>query len=313
VRRRSARFIEGTLRAIIDTMAGAVTSDRFVAGERVSDYQIEREVGEDATGIIYLATHVVLPRQAHLKVTREGERTQAVQLLREACILEAMAQPGQPGHPGIPRVYECGVLPDRRPWSAVERISGITFERYVGPGPAGLADLVLCVREVADILRHVHERGVVHGGLTAGAIVRSHRRRSAYAIVDWACARALDADADMTIDPRADVHALGVIAFWALVGAPPGPGVATSTFCPTLPAELLTLIDQMLAEPVARPAAAEVFDRAVWLCETLQIAPLIERPRWTPPQGFVPEQVSSPDPEDDPGGFAIRIGRTRSS
>jgi serine/threonine protein kinase len=294
-------------------MTGEVTSDRLATGERVGDYQVESEIGEDATGILYLATHVVLPRQAHLKVSREASRTQAVQVLREACILEAMAQPGQPGHPGIPRVYECGVLADRRPWSAIERIAGVTFDRFVGSGPAALADLVLCVRDVADILRHIHGRGIVHGGLTASSIMRSYRRRCTYAIVDWACARALDADADTTVDPRDDVRALGVLAFWALVGAPPGPGVSTGTFCPGLPSELIYLIDQMLAEPVVRPAAVEVFDRALWLCEMLQIAPLIERPRWTPPQGFVPERVSSSEPDDDGGGFAVRISRTRSS
>ena len=47
-------------------MTGAVTSDRLAAGARVGDYRIEREVAVDATGIIYHATHVVLPRDAHL-------------------------------------------------------------------------------------------------------------------------------------------------------------------------------------------------------------------------------------------------------
>jgi serine/threonine protein kinase len=293
-------------------MAGAVTSDRFVAGERVGDYQIERQVGEDATGILYFATHVVLPRQAHLKVTRDSSRAQAIQVLREACILEAMAQPGQPGHPGIPRVYECGVLADRRPWSAIERIAGVSFEHMVGPGTIALSELVICVRDVADILRHIHDRGVVHGGLTATALVRSQRRRCIYAIIDWACARTLDSDADMTVDPRADVHALGAIAFRALTGARPAPGVSAATFCPSAPPELLAMIDQMLAEPVVRPAAADVFDRALWLCEMLQIAPPSERPRWTPPQGFASQGISAPDPDDHDGGFAVRIGRTRS-
>ena len=92
-------------------MAGVATSsERFTPGARVGDYHIERELGEDATGIIYLATHVVLPRQAHLKVSRGGARAAAIHLLREACILEALARPG---HPGIPHVHECGVLGDR--------------------------------------------------------------------------------------------------------------------------------------------------------------------------------------------------------
>jgi eukaryotic-like serine/threonine-protein kinase len=293
-------------------MAGAVTSDRFVAGDRVGDYQIERQVGEDAIGILYFATHVVLPRQAHLKITRDSSRAQAIQVLREACILEAMAQPGQPGHPGIPRVYECGVLADRRPWSAIERIAGVSLDHIVARGPIALSELVVCVRDVADILRHVHERGIVHGGLTTSAVVRSQRRRSLYAIVEWAHARALDSDADITVDPRADIHALGAIAFRALTGARPAAGVSAAAGCPSAPPELAAMIDQMLAEPVVRPAAADVFDRALWLCEMLQISPAIERPRWTPPQGIAPEGISAQEPDDHDGGFAVRIGRTKS-
>lgn len=297
-------------------MAGAVTSDRFVAGDRIGDYQIERAVGEDTISITYLATHVVLPRQAHLKIAHDSAHAQAVPLLREACILEAVAQPGhgQSGlpsaPPGLPRVYECGVLGDRRPWCAIERIAGVTFARLLEQGPVALPDLVVALRDVADVLRHVHERGVVHGGLTASAIVRTPRRRSSYAITEWGSARTLDADADVTgvtVDPRADVHALGAIAFRALTGRPPVPGASAATLCPGAPSELSAVIDQMLAEPVVRPSAADVCYRALWLCEVLQIGPLLERPRWTPAQGFVSEGLSTAEPDPDTGGFAIRI------
>jgi serine/threonine protein kinase len=291
-------------------MTGAVTSDRFSSGARIGDYHIEREVAEDATGIVYLATHVVLPRQTHLKVTRSGSRPAAVQLLREACILEALAHPG---HPGIPHVHECGVLPDRRPWSAIERMVGVTFEQFAGTGPVALHELVVGLRDVADMLRHAHERGVVHGTLSATTILRTQRRRSVYAIGDWGQARTLDTEAETKVDPRADVYALGAVAFRALTGEYPLPGVSVATHCPAAPDELIAVIDQMLAEPVARPGAPDVYDRAVWLCDTLDVAPLIERPRWTPPQGYVSEGISPSSSDDEHAGFAVRISRTRSS
>jgi serine/threonine protein kinase len=286
-------------------MTRAGTSDRFALGARIGDYVVEREVAYEAFAIVYFATHVVLPRQAHLKVTHPGSRAAAIQLMREACILEALC------HPGVPRVHECGVLADRRPWSSLEVVPGVSFERLVGDGRLALSDLVVALREVADIVRHAHERGIVHRRLTAGAIIQTQRRRSIYAIEDWGDARTLDARSEETIDPRDDVRELGAIAFRALTGCAPEPGVSAATHCSAAPPELTTLIDQMLlAEPVARPTASEVYDRALWLSDTLEVSPLFERPRWTPPQGVVKQGISQNE-GGDPPKFAVRISSER--
>src|SRR5688572_16789709 len=104
------------------------TRDRFPSGTRVGDYRIERELGSEETGVVYLGTHVVLPRQVALKIMHANHawlRAMAVQVIREACLLEAMS------HPAVPRVYECGVLPDRRPWTAFERIDGMSIASLV--------------------------------------------------------------------------------------------------------------------------------------------------------------------------------------
>jgi hypothetical protein len=180
----------------------------------------------------------------------------------------------------------------------------------VSDGRMPLSDLVVALRDLADILRHAHDRGVVHGRLTAGAIVRTQRRLCGHAICDWGDAHTLDSDANLVVDPREDILALGGIAFRALTGAPPGPASSAAVQCPAAPTDLTALLDQMLSEPVARPSAHDVFERVAWLCSTLEIAPLIERPRWTPPQGFVSERVSD---NSESGGFVIRIGRPRSS
>jgi len=60
----------------------------------------------------------------------------------------------------------------------------------------------------------------------------------------------------------------------------------------------------------------------LWLCDTLE-APLRERPRWTPPQGFVADrstgstgstgEAGSTGSTGDDRGFSIRISRRRSS
>lgn len=271
-----------------------MATERLAVGTRIGDYVVDRELALEMSAVLYLATHVVLPRQAHVKVTHAGSRSAAVQLLREACILEALS------HPGIPRVHECGVLGDRRPWCAIERLPGVSLERFADDAPIALSDLVVALRDVADILRHAHDRGVVHRGLTAQAILRTQRTRGGYAVIGWGDACTLDTAGGVTVDPRDDVYALGAVAFRALTGQPVDGGSAAA-HCPSAPAELIALIDQMLAEPVARPVASEAYDRALWLCDTLE-APFRERPRWTPPQGF------PRDPVADDRGFTIRIG-----
>jgi serine/threonine-protein kinase len=280
-------------------MSRTATLDRFVPGARIGDYVVDREVAYESAAIVYFATHVVLPRQAHIKVTHPGSRSSAVQLLREACILEALS------HPGVPRVHECGVLSDRRPWSAIELMPGTALDRFVGDGAIALSDAVVALRDVADILRHAHERGIVHRRLTASAILHTQRRRSVYAIEDWADARTHDAEAGAVVDARDDVFALGAVMFRALTGRDAEPGDSLATHCSAAPTELIAVLDQMLAEPVARPTADDIYDRALWLCETLEASPLLERPRWTPPAGYVTERISA----NDSSGFAVRITR----
>ena len=89
-------------------------SERASSAERRRGYKPGSWIGSgttasmraqrDATSVVYEARHLVLPRRAILKVMQRGARIAAVQLLREACILEALE------HPGIVRVYESGLL-----------------------------------------------------------------------------------------------------------------------------------------------------------------------------------------------------------
>ena len=276
----------------------------FSPEARIGDYKVEQTLGSEDTGMVYLATHVVLPRRAAIKVMHASNawlREIAVQIIREACILEALS------HPGIPRVFECGVLPDRRPWTAFEWVDGPPLGETLASGPLAMADLVVLIRDLASVLAHAHERGVVHRRLTAEAITRTPNRLVAVNLRQWGDARTIDTQARVSVDARDDVHALGVIAHSALTGVLPDRAISTAARCPTAPRELTALIDHMLAiEPIARPTSAEVRDRVSWLAETLQLVPA--KPRWTPPLGVVPEAV--PTTVEPAPGFAIRIGRT---
>src|SRR4051794_18759185 len=129
-------------------MSRTATRDEFKPGLRIGDYRVERELRSDDTGIIYEALHLVLPRRAALKVTHPSSlyiRSVAVQMMREACVLEALS------HPGVPRIYECGMLADKRPWVARELIEGTTLADLMKAGSMPMVDLVVMLRSVAEI------------------------------------------------------------------------------------------------------------------------------------------------------------------
>jgi serine/threonine protein kinase len=281
-----------------------VTRDRVPEGTRIGDYIIERELRSEGTGLVYLTKHVVLPRRAAVKVMHGDQgylKQMAVHMLREACLVEALS------HPGIPRVYECGVLPDRRPWTAFEYVEGEGLDRSIGETPLPVADVVVMMRDVADILDHIHTRGIVHRNVSAKSIVRTPQRRFAVTLVHWGDAHTVDTS-ESDVDPKDDVHELGRISFRALTGSVATTGGSSAERYPGAPGDVATLIDQMMAVRHARPTSAEVRERAKWLADTLELVP-IDPARWTP-QHIAPESI--PDVEEVGSGFSIRIsGRTR--
>jgi len=271
------------------------TSARFNEGARVGDYRIERELRSEDTGLVYTGTHIVLPRRAAIKVMHPAQaymRALAVQILREACVLEALS------HPGVPRVYECGVLEDKRPWVALELITGDTVAELVARQPLALPDLVTMLHAAADVLEHAHARGVVHNRLTDASIVRTPQRAVPFSVRGWGDVVAHDSN--LAAEPSGDVHDLGLVAFRALTGAMLREGDTVSAIAPSVPAALATLVDDMVArEPTARPTAAEVRERAHDLA--LELAPASPRAVTSD----VPKHV-----EDSPSSFTIRIHRS---
>jgi serine/threonine protein kinase len=280
----------------------AVSENYFESGARVGDYTIERELVREESGVVYQATHMVLPRKAHVKVMAgEYSRPLAVQLLREACLLEALQ------HAGIPRVYECGVLADRKPWVATQRIDGLSLQASLGDGPMAIAELVTVLRDVADILAHAHSRGVVHTKLSAETIVRTPDRQLSVYLRGWSAARTVEST--QSLDIRDDVYALGVVAFRALTGCLHTPSVSATEWCPAAPPELTALIDVMLdTNQRVRPTSDEVRERARWLATTVES--LIGKPRWTPPNGIDPDTHDNVPVPATSSAFSIRIARS---
>ena len=240
-------------------------------GTRLGEFVIDSRLGSRGTGHLYSATHLVLPRRATIMVLPAAigaVRSVALDLLREACIVDAV------DHPGMPRVFECGHLPDRRTWIASEEIEGQTVAQLLETGCASLTDVIAIVRDVADILAESHRRGLVHCNVSPSAIViPAQLRRFPLCLVDWVAARTHDSKAPLplvvgsryvapeqasgtVVDARSDVYSLGRI----------GRDLLDCIVGDDVPPMFVALLESMLAEDgSARPSSLDVRNTAAWL------------------------------------------------
>jgi serine/threonine-protein kinase len=243
-------------------------------------------------GTVYEAVHTVLPRRAAIKVMHGDLRRQpgmSTRMVQEAAILEDVR------HPGIVRVFECNILPDHRPWIAMELIQGETLAQrlhYSTTLPA--ADLAKLLSEVADICAGVHARGIIHRDLKPdNLLLTPSDSYFPLRLIDWGVAR-LGPMGRLTLDgltpgtpiymspeqatgkniaAPCDIYSLGVIAYEALAGHPPFDGrTLAEVVCMHLssapaplrdvcnaPKELCELVHRMLdKDPSIRPGAIEV-------------------------------------------------------
>jgi serine/threonine-protein kinase len=258
----------------------------------VGSYRIVREIGRGGMGTVYEATHAVLPRRAALKVMHPELRRQpgmATRVVQEAAILEDIR------HPGLVRVFECNLLPDHRPWIAMELVDGETLAaRLSRTTTLGASEVASLLADVADVLAAVHTRGIVHRDLKPDNLLLTPRDPSfPLRVIDWGVAR-LGPFGRLTLDgltpgtpiymspeqatgqhiaAPCDIYSLGVIAYEALSGHPPFDGrTLAEVVCMHLageaaslrercnaPAALCELVHRMLdKDPANRPMAVEI-------------------------------------------------------
>ena len=258
----------------------------------VSAYRIERLLGTGGMGWVHRARHTLNDRVVALKVLREDQLHQerAIdRMMREASVLATVT------HGGIPRFFECGLLPDGRPWIAMELIHGTPLSLRITEGMLDHDTVIDLVANVASVLAAAHDRGVTHRDLKPDNILMTPTDATyPLRVIDWGIAHhvtgarythhneAIGTPTYMApeqarggpVDGYSDIYGLGVVAYHALTGRPPFVGAssveilvqhlnrpvpALAPRCPEAPFGLVELVERMLEKDYeARPTASEV-------------------------------------------------------
>ena len=262
-----------------------------------TNYRIERELGGGGMSRVFLATETTLGRSVVVKVLPpELAHAVSVERFRREIAMSARLQ-----HPHIVSLLTAGET-DNLPYYTMPFIDGETLRaRLSREGELPLVDIVRMLRDVAGALAYAHEHGVVHRDIKPENVLLTRQHAL---VADFGVAKALSAStmaeassttslgialgtpaymapeqaaADPTMDGRADLYALGVVAYEMLTGAPPfGGRNAQATLAahaaeaatpvnvrrPTTPPPLAALVTSLLEKrPADRPQTAqEVLD-----------------------------------------------------
>jgi serine/threonine protein kinase len=274
-----------------------------VVGAIIGRYRLLELLGRGGMSSVYLAEHTLFGKKVAIKLLHDEYSrdprvvTRFVDEARAAALVR---------HPGIVDIHDFGRHDDGRAFLVMERLEGETLGgRLHRGGPMAERPLVEVLRQTARALAAAHAAGVIHRDLKPGNLflVNDPTQPLGFLVkvLDFGvCRLCEDQKVRLTLsgaiigtptymapeqwerardaDARADVYALGCIAFEMATGRPPfndkGVGnmmVAHATAPPPLhlldgvvSPPLCAMIARMLAKPPAlRPQSMTALDAAL--------------------------------------------------
>jgi tetratricopeptide (TPR) repeat protein/tRNA A-37 threonylcarbamoyl transferase component Bud32/TolB-like protein len=207
-------------------------------------YRLERELGGGGMSRVYLAEEVALGRQVVIKVLPPDLAAAInVERFRREIQLAAKLQ-----HPHVVPLLAAGRAGDLL-YYTMPFIEGESLRAKLSrEGELPVSEAVRYLRDVVDALTYAHDEGVLHRDIKPDNVLVSRHHAL---VTDFGVAKALSeaggqaatgftsagvamgtpaymapeqAAADPTIDHRADIYALGAMAYEMLAGQPPFAG-----------------------------------------------------------------------------------------
>jgi len=259
----------------------------------IGRYEILREIGRGAMGVVYEARDPALDRTVALKVIQPStEGGEAARVFEERFLAEARIAAALQ-HPGIVVVHDVGRDPATGAlFIALELLRGQTLADLGARGPLDWRGVLQIVTQVAHALHHAHGHGVVHRDIKPANVVvlpsgevkvmdfgiarletARHRLTTAGEFIGTPLYTAPEQAKTEEVDGRADVFSLASVAYTLLTGraaffAPTIPGIVhrvvyeepdpPSRHVRDLPADVERVLARALAkDPAHRYATAQ--------------------------------------------------------
>jgi serine/threonine-protein kinase len=250
-------------------------------------YQLLRDIGRGAAGVVYEARHLFTGRFVAAKLlvgqARRKDHTELrARLEREGRALASIR------HPGVVEVLDGGLTPEGYSFLILEMLEGRTLEGLLAArSTLSVNNTVGLALQLCDALDAVHRAGVVHRDVKPSNIIimRGAAGVEVVKLVDFGVAKLIEPAPDDkltkdgaiigtpeymspeqllgegAVDLRSDVYSLGVTMYECLSGATPNEGsyqkILLSAAGPEPSAPLRTVA------PAVPMALAEVVDRAI--------------------------------------------------
>ncbi|MBZ5592463.1 MAG: protein kinase [Acidobacteriia bacterium] len=248
--------------------------------DSIGRYQIVKELGHGAMGVVYQAVDPTIGRQVAIKTIRltEVDDPDERAKLRERLFREARSA-GILSHPGIVTIYDMEERGDIA-FIAMEYVDGPTLDQLLSSKqPIAPERLINILRQTAAALDYAHAKGIVHRDIKPANIMMASD--GAVKITDFGIAKVTTSQQytqtgtilgtpnymspeqvqGLAVTGRADQFSLAVIAFEMLTGERPFTGEHLTTVVYKIVAEDPPPVQRL--NPTLSPQIDAVLRRAL--------------------------------------------------
>lgn len=273
---------------------------------QLGQYVLHDKIGEGGMGIVYRATHAMLRRPSAVKLLSKERTSEAdlVRFEREVQLTSRLA------HPNTVSIFDYGRTVDGVFYYAMEYLDGMDLDRLIQrEGPLEASRAIHILAQVCGALSEAHAHGLIHRDIKPANIVLTERadEPDVVKVVDFGLVTSVDrnqgassfnaaivgtplymapetATSPDTLDARADLYAVGAVAYFLLTGKAVFEAATVFEMCSKhmweqpippskkldgrLPADLETLVLACLAKDrEARPSSAAALRSAFLECD----------------------------------------------
>ena len=214
--------------------------DASVGVPMLGRYQIDREIGKGAMGVVYLGRDPKIGRVVAIKTLALGQEFEGDALIdARARFFREAETAGRLQHPNIVTIFDAGEEHDLA-YIAMEFLKGQDLTHACGQDRLLPVPTVLSIAaRVADALDYAHAHNVVHRDIKPANIMFD-RGTDAVKVTDFGIARITDSSKTRTglvlgtpsfmspeqlagkkVDGRSDLYSLGITLFQLLTGTLP--------------------------------------------------------------------------------------------